>query len=159
VGISTGGFADCLLQRGVRRVYGIDVGYGQVAWKLRRDDRVVLFERTNIRYFDTSNIPEPVDIATVDVSFISLVLVIPKVAEMVARGGYILTLVKPQFELSKGEVGKGGVVRDEALQTKAVRKIEEFARSCGLDVVGVRPSVLKGPKGNQEYFILLKKGQ
>jgi len=159
VGISTGGFADCLLQRGAKRVYGIDVGYGQLAWKLRCDERVVVFERTNIRQFDTSNIPEPIDIATVDVSFISLTLVIPKVVKMVASDGCILALVKPQFELSRSEVGKGGVVRSEELQLKAVRKIEEFARAHNLDVLGITPSVVKGPKGNQEYFILLKRGQ
>lgn len=157
VGISTGGFADCLLQHGAKKIYGIDVGYGQLAWRLRCDERVKIFERSNVRYFDTSKIPEPVDIATVDASFISLTLVIPKVAEMVKDGGYILALVKPQFELSKDEVKRGGVVKERELQLKSVKKVEEFSRSIGLEVLGVAPSTILGPKGNQEYFILLKK--
>lgn len=157
VGISTGGFADCLLQHGAKKIYGIDVGYGQLAWKLRCDERVKIFERSNIRYFDASKIPEPIDIATIDVSFISLTLVIPRVVEMLKSGGYILALVKPQFELSKKEVKRGGVVKDRELRLKAVSKIEEFARSVGLEVLGVAASKVLGPKGNQEYFILLRK--
>jgi len=157
VGISTGGFADCLLQHGAKKIYGVDVGYGQLAWKLRQDERVVIFERSNIRFLDKSKIPEPIGIATIDVSFISLTLVIPKIVEIIKDGGYILALIKPQFELSKQDVKRGGVVRDKELQLAAVNKIEGFSKSSGLEVRGVAPSAILGPKGNQEYFILLKK--
>ncbi len=153
VGIATGGFTDCLLQRKVARVYGVDVGYGQLAWQLRQDPRVILLERTNIRHLPATAIPEKVDVAVVDVSFISLKLVLPQVILFLKPGGTILALIKPQFEVGKGRVGKGGVVRDEADRLQVVDDIQRFARSLGLTVHGVLPSPLLGPKGNQEYLL------
>jgi 23S rRNA (cytidine1920-2'-O)/16S rRNA (cytidine1409-2'-O)-methyltransferase len=158
-GASTGGFTDCLLQHGARRVYAVDVGYGQLAWKLRQDPRVVSMERTNIRYLDKSRIPEPIQIAVVDTSFISLDKVLPRVASLIEDQGVILALIKPQFEVGRGEVGKGGVVRDPKKQNAAVERITQLARDIGLKVLGVKESPLLGPKGNKEYFICLSKGQ
>lgn len=158
-GASTGGFTDCLLQHGARKVYAVDVGYGQLAWKLRQDPRVVSMERTNIRYLDKSRIPEPIQMAVVDTSFISLDKVLPMVASIIEDQGVILALIKPQFELGRGEVGKGGVVRDPEKQTAAVERIAQLARGIGLNVLGVKESPLPGPKGNREYFIYLAKGQ
>ena len=155
VGISTGGFTDCLLRRGARTVYGIDVGYGQVALALRDDSRVTLFERTNVRHFDPATLPERADLAVVDVSFISLTLVLSIVKELVHAGGTVLALVKPQFEVGKGEVGKGGVVRDPAKHEAAIAKVEALAASIGLTPTGSVPSVLLGPKGNREFFVRL----
>jgi len=155
VGISTGGFTDCLLQRGAIRVYGVDVGYGQLAWRLRQDPRVIVLERTNIRHLLREAIPEAVDLAVVDVSFISLKLVLPRVILFLRPGGTILALVKPQFEVGKGQVGKGGVVRDQALQLQAVAEIQALAQTLGLEDRGVLPSPVLGPKGNQEYLIHL----
>jgi 23S rRNA (cytidine1920-2'-O)/16S rRNA (cytidine1409-2'-O)-methyltransferase len=157
VGASTGGFTDCLLQRGARKVYAVDVGYGQLDIKLRSDPRVVNIERQNIRYLEGGAIPEPVDIATIDVSFISLLKVIPKVMEFVKKDGEVIALIKPQFEVGKGEVGKGGVVRDEAKQMEVVKKIETFCKETGLDVIGVVESPILGPKGNREFLIYLRK--
>lgn len=153
VGASTGGFTDCLLQQGAVRVYAVDVGYGQLAWKLRQDPRVIVLERTNIRYLPREAIPEEVDLAVVDVSFISLKLVLPKVKLFLRPGGAILALIKPQFEVGKGQVGKGGVVRDPNLQLQAVSEIQDFSRSSGLTVAGVLPAPIRGPKGNQEYLL------
>ncbi len=153
VGISTGGFTHCLLQRGAARVYGVDVGYGQLAWQLRQDPRVILLERTNIRHLAPEAIPEKVDLAVVDVSFISLKLVLPQVLQFLKPGGALLALIKPQFEVGKGKVGKGGVVRDPALQQQVVTDIGLLARALELKVHGVLPSPLLGPKGNQEYLI------
>jgi len=153
VGISTGGFTDCLLQRGVARVYGVDVGYGQLAWQLRQDPRVIIRERTNIRHLAPEAIPEKVDLAVVDVSFISLKLVLPPVCRFLKPGGRLVALIKPQFEVGKGKVGKGGVVREEGQRQEVVRAIQEFAQSLGLTVHGVLPSPLLGPKGNQEYLL------
>lgn len=158
VGASTGGFTDCMLKEGARKVYAVDVGYGQFDWALRNDPRVVLLERTNVRHLERETIPEPVDFAAIDVSFISLKLVIPKVVEFLIPGGEILALIKPQFEVGKGEVGKGGVVRDEAKRLGAVSAIEEFALDIGLESRGTFISPLPGPKGNVEYFIYLIKG-
>ncbi len=153
VGASTGGFTDCLLQEGARRVYAVDVGYGQIAWKLRNDPRVVLYERTNIRHFGGVGVEEPVDIAVIDTSFISLRLVIPSVLQFVRKGGILLSLVKPQFEVGKGEVGKRGVVRDPALHLKVGGEMASFCAELGLSVQGTCDSPLTGPEGNKEFFI------
>jgi 23S rRNA (cytidine1920-2'-O)/16S rRNA (cytidine1409-2'-O)-methyltransferase len=154
-GASTGGFTHCLLTRGARRVYAVDVGYGQLASSLRKDPRVVALERVNIRRIKAGAIPEPVDLATLDLSFISLTLVLPKILELLRPGGAIVALVKPQFEVGKGQVGKGGVVRDPQLQLTAVQKVAAAAAALGLKVSPAFPSTLKGPKGNQEYFLHL----
>ena len=153
IGASTGGFTDCLLQRGARQVFAIDVGYGQFAWKLRQDPRVRLFERVNIRDVDPSILPAPADLAVVDVSFISLRLVLPQVIRLVHPQGTILALVKPQFEVGKGEVGKGGVVRDPTQQQAVVAHIREFGTSLELACHGDFPSPVPGPKGNREFFL------
>ncbi len=163
VGASTGGFTDCLLQFGAERVYAIDVGYGQTAWELRNDSRVILLEKTNIRYLDEKIrvqgledlIKSNIDIATIDVSFISLLKVIPKVLEFLAPKGEIVALIKPQFEVARKDVGKGGVVKDEVKRLEAVEKIKKNAIDMGLEVKGVIKSPLIGPKGNVEYFIYL----
>jgi 23S rRNA (cytidine1920-2'-O)/16S rRNA (cytidine1409-2'-O)-methyltransferase len=155
-GASTGGFTQVLLLRGAARVYAVDVGYGQLDQSLRRDPRVAVLERTNIRLLPKEVLPEPIDLATLDLSFISLTLVIPKILEFLAPGGAILALVKPQFEVGKGKVGKGGVVRDPELQRQAVDKVAQAAMDLGFEVSPAFPSPLKGPKGNQEYFLLLK---
>jgi len=150
VGASTGGFTDCLLQHGVARVYAVDVGYGQLAWKLRRDPRVVVLERTNIRYLES--LPEPVDLATVDVSFISLELVLPVVIKLLKPEGEIVALIKPQFEAGREQVGKGGVVRDPVVHRAVLRRILGWARDHGLAVRGLMRSPLLGPAGNVEFF-------
>jgi 23S rRNA (cytidine1920-2'-O)/16S rRNA (cytidine1409-2'-O)-methyltransferase len=159
VGASTGGFTDCLLQRGARRVYAVDVGYGQLAWKLRQDSRVVVLERTNIRYLPREQVPEPVDLATIDTSFISLIKVIPRVAEFIRDGGRLLALIKPQFEVGRGLVGKGGVVREPGLHQQVVSRLECFCRDQGLTVEGVTESSLLGPKGNREFFLSAMKSR
>lgn len=153
VGASTGGFTDCLLKHGVKRVYAIDVGYGILDAKLRNDERVINIEKTNIRYMDKSLIKDPIDIAVIDVSFISLTKVIPRVLEFLNEKGKIVALIKPQFELSPKEVGKGGVVKDIKLQEKAVEKVSQFLLELGLIIEGVIPSSITGKKGNQEYLI------
>jgi 23S rRNA (cytidine1920-2'-O)/16S rRNA (cytidine1409-2'-O)-methyltransferase len=154
-GASTGGFTHCLLTRGARKVYAVDVGYGQLDSTLRGDPRVVVLERINIRHLPQGAIGEPIDLATLDLSFISLALVLPKVLEFLRPGGEILALVKPQFEVGKGQVGKGGVVRDPLLQQEAVQRVAAAAAALGLKVSPAFPSTLKGPKGNQEYFLYL----
>ncbi|MCK9375205.1 MAG: TlyA family RNA methyltransferase [Syntrophobacterales bacterium] len=154
-GASTGGFTHCLLSRGARKVYAVDVGYGQLDTTLRRDPRVVVLERVNIRHLAKDAIPEPIELATLDLSFISLTLVLPKILEWLAPRGEILAMVKPQFEVGKGQVGKGGVVRDPFLQQEAVQKVAAAAAALGLQVSPGFPSPLKGPKGNQEYFLYL----
>jgi 23S rRNA (cytidine1920-2'-O)/16S rRNA (cytidine1409-2'-O)-methyltransferase len=156
VGASTGGFTQVLLSRGARRVYAVDVGYGQLAWELRNDERVVVLERENIRHLAPEKIPEPCDLAVIDTSFISLTLVLPKVAEMLGSGKTIVALVKPQFEVGKGEVGKGGVVRDEAKRRGAVDKIVAFARERGFEIVGEVESPILGPAGNVEYLLVVR---
>ena len=155
-GTSTGGFSHVLLLRGAARVYAVDVGYGQLDPQVRHDPRVVVLERTNIRFLPQEAIPEAVDLATLDLSFISLTLVLSKIVEFLNPGGEILALVKPQFEVGKDRVGKGGVVRDPALQQEAVDKVAQAARQLGLRVSAGFPSPLKGPKGNQEYFLYVK---
>jgi len=153
IGTSTGGFTDCLLQRAAARVYAIDVGYGQLAWKLRSDPRVVVMERTNARHLTPADLPEPLDLAVIDASFISLEILLKPVMALLKAGGSILALIKPQFEVGKGQVGKGGVVRDAALHEAAIARIEEFGRSLGLTSHGHCPSPLLGPKGNREFLI------
>ncbi len=153
VGASTGGFTDCLLQHGCTKVYAVDVGYGQLAWKLRQDPRVVVIERTNIRELDPSFVPEPVNIAVVDVSFISLDKVIPPVLKFLKPAAEIIALVKPQFEVGREQVGKGGIVRDDAVRNAAVKRVEDFTRKLGLEVKGVIPSPITGQDGNVEFLI------
>jgi 23S rRNA (cytidine1920-2'-O)/16S rRNA (cytidine1409-2'-O)-methyltransferase len=157
VGASTGGFTDCLLQAGAAKVYAIDVGYGQLAWKLREDPRVVCIERTNIRHYDGGAISDEIDIAVIDASFISLRLVIPPVLRLIKNGALILALVKPQFEVGKEEVGKRGVVRDPALHERVLAETASFCRELGLDVLQSCTSPLTGPAGNREFFLCLKK--
>ncbi|MBI2876568.1 MAG: TlyA family RNA methyltransferase [Candidatus Tectomicrobia bacterium] len=155
-GASTGGFTDCLLQRGCRRVYAVDVGYGQLDWKLRQDPRVVVIERQNLRYLTPQDLPEPVDLVTLDLSFISLTLVLPVVQKLLPPTGEIVALVKPQFEVGKGEVGKGGVVRDPQKHACVLQKVIECAEALGLFLQGLIRSPLKGPKGNIEYLVHLQ---
>lgn len=159
VGASTGGFTDCILQGGAKKVYAVDVGYGQLAWKLRNDPRVVNLERTNIRYLQREAVEEEgVDLILIDTSFISIEKFLPHLLGFLKEGGILLGLIKPQFEVGKGEVGKGGVVKDPALHQKAIDRISAFSRELGLRVLGVLESPLLGPKGNKEFFIhLLKK--
>ncbi len=154
IGASTGGFTDCLLQRGAARVYAVDVGYGQLAWSLRQDPRVISIERTNIRHLTV--LPEPVALATVDVSFIGLSLVLPNIVKLLAPGGQIIALIKPQFEVGKGQVGKGGVVRDPKLHTAVVEKVLVEAPALGLVPAGVTRSPITGPAGNVEFLAWLK---
>ncbi|OGW26916.1 MAG: hypothetical protein A2X56_09230 [Nitrospirae bacterium GWC2_57_13] len=153
VGASTGGFTDCLLQQGAKKVYAVDVGYGQIAWKLRQDPRVVILERTNIRDIDPALIPEPVDLVVIDVSFISLAKVVPAVKQFLAPHAAIVALIKPQFEVGKEQVGKGGIVRDEAARMAAVERVREFVQGLGLEVKGVIPSPITGHDGNIEFLI------
>ncbi len=157
VGASTGGFTDCLLQRGAARVYAVDVGYGQMAWRLRRDPRVVLIERQNIRTLPADAIPEPADLATIDVSFISLSKVIPHVLPRLAGGGEILALVKPQFEVGYGEVGPGGIVRSPEAHRAVLDRLCVQAVAWGISVAGLTPSPILGKKGNAEFWLYLKK--
>ncbi len=159
IGASTGGFTDCLLQRGAQHVFAIDVGYGQFAWKLRHDPRVTLFERANIRSFEPSRLPQAVGLAVIDVSFISLRLVLGTAIKLVRPGGAILAMVKPQFEVGKGEVGKGGVVRDAAQRQAAVDMVRDFGTSLGLTCRGVYAAPILGPKGNQEFFLYFIAGR
>ena len=155
VGASTGGFTDCLLQHGADRVYAVDVGYGQLAWKLRQDPRVVVIERTNIRHMSAELIREPVDLVTIDVSFISLKIVVPAVIAFMGREARILALIKPQFEVGKNQVGKGGVVKDAKLHQGVIENLSAFFNTRGLACGRVLPSPILGPKGNREFFILL----
>jgi len=157
VGASTGGFTDCLLKRGARQVYALDVGYGQLDWKLRKDPRVLVLEKRNIRYLEPAELPRPPELATIDVSFISLRLVLPRVKRLLALRGEILALIKPQFEVGKGKVGKGGVVRSHEEHLRVVEEIKVAAAAMGLEVAGVVESPLLGPKGNREFFIRLLK--
>lgn len=158
VGASTGGFSDVLLRRGARRVYAIDVGYGQLAWSIRTDARVVVLERENIRHLDPAKIPEPCDLTVIDVSFISLTLVLPRVAELMRPPGGkpIIALIKPQFEAGKEHVGRGGVVRDEAARRGAIEKVQSWAMAHGFAVGPVTESPIHGPAGNIEFLQLLR---
>ena len=153
VGASTGGFTDCLLQEGAAKVYAVDVGYGQLAWRLRQDDRVISMERTNIRYFDGQGLQDIIDFATIDASFISLKLVVPAVIPLISSDAAILALIKPQFEVGREEVEKRGVVKNPALHTKVLDEMKTFFRSLELNVLGICESPLQGPAGNKEFFI------
>ncbi|HEY3304648.1 MAG TPA: TlyA family RNA methyltransferase [Candidatus Binatia bacterium] len=157
VGASTGGFTDCLLAFGARRVYAVDVGYGQLDWKLRNDPRVVVREKTNIRHLEPGELAEPAELATIDASFVSLRLVLPSVRNLLAPRGEIVALIKPQFEVGKGKVGKGGVVRRREEHERVIGEIRAAAVSLQLQVIGVVESPLVGPKGNKEFFIYLRK--
>jgi 23S rRNA (cytidine1920-2'-O)/16S rRNA (cytidine1409-2'-O)-methyltransferase len=157
VGASTGGFTDCLLQAGARKVYALDVGYGQLAWKLREDKRVVVIERTNIRYYDGADLNEQIDLAVIDASFISLKIVIFAVLKLLRDKAQILALIKPQFEVAREEVGKGGVVQDFAVHDRVVQDISGFCKSLNLEVQGTCASPILGPAGNKEIFILARK--
>ena len=158
VGASTGGFTDCLLTHGAKQVYAVDVGHGQLDWKLRNDPRVLVLEKTNIRYLHVSNLPIPADLATIDVSFISLRLVLPRVKTLLSSGAPIIALIKPQFEVGKGKVGKGGVVRAQEEHTRVIDEISNAAVGLGYHVGGVIESPLLGPAGNKEFFIQLQDG-
>ncbi|MGD8836706.1 MAG: TlyA family RNA methyltransferase [Desulfobacteraceae bacterium] len=158
VGASTGGFTDCLLQNGAAKVYAVDVGYGQLAWKLRKNHRVVAIERTNIRQMGREVIPDPIDFVTIDTSFISLKIVVPAVLKFLTPKGSILALIKPQFEAGKGNVGKGGVVRDVQMRKTIISELIQFFKTLNLDCGPVVPSPILGPRGNQEYIIHLSTG-
>ena len=150
VGASTGGFTDCLLQRKARRIYAIDVGYGQLAWKLRQNPRVVVMERTNARYLD--QLPEPIDLAVIDTSFISLRLILPAVLAWLSPNGQIVSLIKPQFEAGRDQVGKGGVVRDPSVHRDVLETLVRWAKDKGLGLRGLIRSPIKGPAGNTEFL-------
>ena len=157
-GASTGGFTDVLLQHGAHKVFAVDVGYGQLAWKLRNDERVINLERTNLRYVDRDMIPELLDLAVMDVSFISIKLVLPAVRSLLKDGADLICLIKPQFEAGRDEVGKKGVVRDSAVHKEVIRSILDFAPDAGLSVLGLDFSPIKGPEGNIEYICHMKNG-
>jgi 23S rRNA (cytidine1920-2'-O)/16S rRNA (cytidine1409-2'-O)-methyltransferase len=157
IGASTGGFTDCLLQRGAAKVYAIDVGHGQLAWKIRNDPRVVVREHLNARQLSRDDISDPIDICLIDVSFISLTLILPNAFELLSPSGVILALIKPQFELQREDVGRGGIVSDPALHEKAQRKITDFVVAQGHSVVGLAPSPITGTDGNHEFFICARK--
>jgi 23S rRNA (cytidine1920-2'-O)/16S rRNA (cytidine1409-2'-O)-methyltransferase len=158
IGASTGGFTDCLLQNGARKVYAVDVGQGQLAWKLRNDPRVVVRDQINARYLTLDQVGEPVDLATIDVSFISLTLILPPVCALLKAGGYVIALIKPQFEVGREKVGRGGVVREVRFREEAVAKIGKFVQEhLPLILQGVTPSPILGPAGNQEFLGVWKK--
>lgn len=159
IGASTGGFTDCMLQNGAVKVYAVDVGYGQLAWSLRTDERVVNLERTNIRYITEEQVPQPVDFISVDVSFISLTLVLPVAYRLLKDGAQMVCLVKPQFEAGKDKVGKKGVVRDPQIHREVIRKVIDCAAELGFWVRGLDFSPIKGPEGNIEYLLFLQKPQ
>ena len=159
IGASTGGFTDCMLQNGAVKVYAVDVGYGQLAWSLRTDERVVNLERTNIRYITEEQVPQPVDFISVDVSFISLTLVLPVAHRLLKDGAQMVCLVKPQFEAGKDKVGKKGVVRDPQIHREVIRKCIDGAAELGFWVRGLDFSPIKGPEGNIEYLMFLQKPQ
>ena len=156
VGASTGGFSDCLLQAGAVRVIAVDVGCGQLAWKLQQDPRVLSMEKTNIRYLTPGQLPEVPDLATIDASFISLAKVLPATVALLRPGGRIIALIKPQFEVGKGEVGKGGIVRDPAAHERVLEAIRQTAGELGLHVAGLCESPITGADGNREFLILLE---
>lgn len=157
VGASTGGFTDCMLQNGARKVYSVDVGYGQLAWSLRTDPRVVNLERTNARYLTREQIPEEIHFFSVDVSFISLTIILPAVRPLMAENGQAVCLIKPQFEAGREKVGKKGVVRDQAVHQEVIEKIRQFSLENGFSVLGLTFSPVKGPEGNIEYLIYLER--
>ena len=155
VGASTGGFTDCLLQHGAAKVYAIDVGYGQLDWKLRQDPRVRVMERTNARHLQPGDLADALDLAVIDASFISLRLLLPPLLAFFRDRPLLLALIKPQFEVGKGKVGKGGVVRDQLLHQEVISEISSFAEGLGLRSQGITDSPILGPKGNREFLILL----
>jgi 23S rRNA (cytidine1920-2'-O)/16S rRNA (cytidine1409-2'-O)-methyltransferase len=157
IGASTGGFTDCLLQHGAKKVYAIDVGHGQLAWKIRNDPHVVVREKLNARFLTRADVPEPVDLCVIDVSFISLTLILPNAFELVTPNGMVLPLIKPQFELEASDVGRGGIVRDPALHEKAQEKIRQFVLNAGHEMIGLVPSEITGTDGNQEFFACARK--
>jgi len=157
IGSSTGGFTDCLLQRGAAKLFAVDVGHGQLAWKLRNDPRVTVMEKVNARFLSREDIPEVADLCVIDVSFISLTLILPRAFELIAPEGMILALIKPQFELQRKDVGRGGIVREPALHEKAQQKIVKFVEEANYHVVGLVPSTITGTDGNQEFFICIRK--
>jgi 23S rRNA (cytidine1920-2'-O)/16S rRNA (cytidine1409-2'-O)-methyltransferase len=157
IGASTGGFTHCLLFRGIKKVYAIDVGYGQLAWEIRQDSRVRVMERKNVRFLTLPDIGEQVDLIVVDTSFISLTLVIPPLIPILKDQGEIIALVKPQFEVGKGKVGKGGVVRNEEDHKTVLETLTLYSRNLGLSVLGTIESPIKGAKGNREFFVHLRK--
>ncbi|MBE6910139.1 MAG: TlyA family RNA methyltransferase [Ruminococcaceae bacterium] len=158
IGASTGGFTDCMLQNGAQKVYTVDVGYGQLDWKLRNDPRVVCLERTNARYLTHEQVPDELDFASIDVSFISLRLILPAVCGLLKDGGHVACLVKPQFEAGREKVGKKGVVRDPAVHREVLEHFLEHARESGFGVFGLTWSPIRGPEGNIEYLGFLEKG-
>ena len=157
IGASTGGFTDCMLQSGARKVYSVDVGHGQLAWKLRNDERVVCMEQTNFRYVTPEDIPEPLDFASVDVSFISLTKILIPARNLLKTGGHMVCLIKPQFEAGREKVGKNGVVREAGVHREVIGKIVDYADLIGFNVLGLDYSPIKGPEGNIEYLIHLCK--
>ena len=159
IGASTGGFTDCMLQKGAAKVYAIDVGYGQLHYKLRNDPRVVNMERVNVRYLDPDRINEEIDFISIDVSFISVNLVFPVAAQLLKEGGTVVCLIKPQFEAGRNQVGKHGVVKEKYVHVEVIRKVMEYGENCGLKTEGLTWSPVTGAKGNIEYLILLKKNR
>ena len=159
VGASTGGFTDCMLQSGACKVYAVDVGYGQFDWRLRNDERVVCMEKTNIRYVTPDEIPEALDFASIDVSFISLTKVLLPVRELLKEDGEVVCLIKPQFEAGREKVGKKGVVKDPEVHREVIEKVADYAKSLGFCEKGLTFSPVKGPEGNIEYLLYLKKQQ
>lgn len=157
IGASTGGFTDCMLQNGASHVFSVDVGYGQFAWKLRQDDRVTCMEKTNIRYVTKDDIGCELDFASVDVSFISLTLVLPPAHELLKTGGEMVLLIKPQFEAGKEKVGKKGVVREKSTHVEVIEKVRAFALEHGFSVLNLSYSPIKGPEGNIEYLLYIRK--
>ncbi len=155
VGASTGGFTDCLLKHGAEKVIAVDVGYGQMAWKLRKDPRVITIERSNIRYLPNEAVPLPVDLVTIDVSFISLKIVVPSVIKFMKPVASVVALIKPQFEVGKGMVGKGGIVRDPLMHDDVIRNLSSFFIETGFKIEGVISSPVDGPKGNKEFLIYM----
>ncbi|PYK10415.1 MAG: TlyA family rRNA (cytidine-2'-O)-methyltransferase [Verrucomicrobia bacterium] len=157
IGASTGGFTDCMLQRGAEKVYAVDVGHGQLDWKLRNDPRVIVLEKVNARFLSHEHIPEVVDLCVIDVSFISLTLILPNAFDLIAPAGVILALIKPQFELQRSEVERGGIIRDPGLHRNAQDKIVTFVTHLGHVVTGIVPSAITGADGNQEFFACMRK--
>ena len=157
IGASTGGFTDCMLQRGAEKIYAVDVGYGQLDWKLRNDPRVIVLEKTNARFLKHDQVQELVDICAIDVSFISLTLILLNAFDLLKPDGVILALIKPQFELQRSEVGKGGIVRDPLLHQKAQDKIVAFVNDLRHVIAGIAPAAIKGADGNQEFFACIRK--
>jgi len=157
IGASTGGFTDCMLQRGAEKVYAVDVGYGQLDWKLRNDPRVIALEKINARFLKREQIQALVDVCVIDVSFISLTLILPNAVALLEPDGVIIALIKPQFELQRSDVGKGGIVRDPRLHQKAQDKIVAFVNDLGHVVAGIAPAAIKGADGNQEFFACIRR--